>query len=133
MRKRIRVSGTNPRYLEDETGKTYLPIGCNLCFFRDSERVPEETVLETYHEWMTDFAANGGNFIRIWLGVPFFDVMPERISEYDEKAAAHIRYVVELAERLGLRIKFTLEHFRSIDNWFRYCFEKYWQLAKQRS
>lgn len=27
----------------------------------------------------------------------------------------------------------VMEHFRSIDNWFRYCFEKYWQFAKQRS
>lgn len=115
MQKRIRVSGINPRYLEDETGKTYLPIGCNLCFFRDSERVPEETVLETYRAWMTDFAANGGNFMRVWLGVPFFDVMPERIGRYDGTATEHIRYIVNLAERLGLRVKFTLEHFRSIE------------------
>ena len=115
MQKRIRVSGINSRYLEDETGKTYLPIGCNLCFFRDSERVPEETVLETYRAWMTDFAANGGNFMRVWLGVPFFDVMPERIGRYDGTATEHIRYIVNLAERLGLRVKFTLEHFRSIE------------------
>lgn len=115
MKRRIDISGTDPRYFEDETGKTFLPVGCNLCFFRNSENVTEETVLETYRAWMTDFAGHGGNFMRIWLGTPFFDIMPGRIGEYSEKAVSHIRFVVELAEQLGIRIKFTLEHFRTID------------------
>ena len=114
MKKFIDISPVDSRYFADAEGKTYLPIGCNLSFFRGSEDVPEETVLETYRTWMTNFAQNGGNFIRIWLGVPFFNVMPERVGEYDERAVSHIRYIVGLAEKLGLRIKFTLEHFRSI-------------------
>ena len=98
MKKFIDISPVDSRYFADAEGKTYLPIGCNLSFFRGSEDVPEETVLETYRTWMTNFAQNGGNFIRIWLGVPFFNVMPERVGEYDERAVSHIRYIVGLAE-----------------------------------
>ena len=115
MKKRVDVSGRDPHYFENENGTTFLPVGCNLSFLRGAENLPEETVLETYRTWMTEFAANGGNFIRIWLGVPFFDVMPERIGCYDETALSHIRFIVDLAEKLGLRIKFTMEHFRSIE------------------
>ena len=45
--------------------------------------------------------------------VPFFDVMP-RNGQYDSRNCDHIRFVVNLAEELGLKIKFTLEHFRTI-------------------
>ena len=110
----IRPSRIDSRYFEKQDGSTWLPIGLNLCFLRDSESRTEAEVLETFRSWMTEFAANGGNFIRVWLGVPFFDIMPDHPGEFSEKNLSHIRFVVELAERLGIRIKFTLEHFRHI-------------------
>ncbi len=110
----IRPSRLDPRYFENQDGSTWLPIGLNLCFVRDSGRKSEAEVLELFRSWMTSFAENGGNFIRIWLGVPFFDIMPDRPGEFSERNLSHIRFIVELAERLGIRIKFTLEHFRHI-------------------
>lgn len=110
----VSPSRIHPRYFEKQDGSTYLPIGLNLCFFRDSEKRPDAEVLETFRFWMTEFARNGGNFVRIWLGVPFFDIMPDRPGEFSEKSLSHIRFVVDLAEKLGIRIKFTLEHFRHI-------------------
>ena len=61
----------HPRYFEKQDGSTCLPVGLNLCFFRNSENRPEAEVLETFRFWMTEFARNGGNFVRICLGVPF--------------------------------------------------------------
>ena len=110
----IRPSRKDPRYFENQDGSTYLPIGLNLCFFRDSEARTEAEVLEVFRFWMTEFAGNGGNFIRVWLGVPFFDIMPERPGEFSGKNLSHIRFIVDLAGQLGIRIKFTLEHFRHI-------------------
>ena len=110
----VDVSPIDSHYFADSTGKTWVPVGCNLCFFRNSERYPEETVLEAYRDWFGSFAAAGGNFARIWLGVPFFDVMPEKPGEYDELATEHIRFVIRLAEQLGIRLKLTFEHFRRI-------------------
>ncbi len=114
MSQHLRVSRRNSRYFEDGEGRTFLPIGLNLCFFRNGETATEAEILEKYRFWMTRFSENGGNFLRVWLGVPFFNVMPERFGEYSETSLGHIRFVVALAEELGIRIKFTLEHFRRI-------------------
>ena len=33
-RKFVDVSRTHPRYFEDEAGKTWVPVGCNICVVR---------------------------------------------------------------------------------------------------
>lgn len=114
MARFIDISKTDNHYFADCNGKTWIPTGCNLCFFRNSENFPDETVMATYKEWLANFAAAGGNFIRIWLGVPFFDVMPEKPGQYDKKNTSHIRFIIEICETLGIKIKFTFEHFRRI-------------------
>ena len=103
-----------PRYFAFADGTGYLPIGQNLCFVRNSECRSDEEVLATFRRWMTRLAENGGNFARIWLGTPFFDVMPERPGVFSEKNREHLLRIVEAAEALGLKLKFTLEHFRRI-------------------
>ncbi len=110
----LRIHRHDSRYFEDGEGRTFVPVGLNLCFYRNEERSSEAEILEKYRFWMTRFAENGGNFIRIWLGVPFFNVMPEQFGFFSEQNLGHIRFVVQLAEELGLRIKFTMEHFRRI-------------------
>ncbi len=105
---------SNSGYFQHADGKTYLPIGLNLAFVRNSETYPEEEVLATYRRWLTKLAGNGGNFARIWLGVPFFDVMPEGVGDYDRTNLKHIQAVIRMAEKLGVKLKFTLEHFRRL-------------------
>lgn len=103
-----------PRYFAFADGRGYLPIGQNLCFVRGAEHLPEEEVLATFRRWMTRLAQNGGNFTRIWLGTPFFNVMPERPGAFSGKNRDHVRQIVGMAEELGLKLKFTFEHFRRI-------------------
>lgn len=103
-----------PRYFSYEDGRTYLSIGQNLCFVRHSEQYTEEEVFALFHRWMRRLAENGGNFARVWLGTPFFDVMPERPGEFSAENRAHALKIVEFAEELGLKLKFTLEHFRRV-------------------
>ena len=116
MKKRISPAEADAHYFADENGKSYIPIGLNLCFFRNTEGLPDAEAMKHYAAWLRDFAENGGNYIRIWLGVPLFDVMPDRIGEFRPDKAANIHSVVRQAEGLGLRIKFTLEHFRRVDS-----------------
>ena len=33
----IDVSKVDDHYFADDSGKTWIPIGCNICFFRSSE------------------------------------------------------------------------------------------------
>ncbi|AHF90699.1 hypothetical protein OPIT5_11310 [Opitutaceae bacterium TAV5] len=109
----MRVSARHGRYLEFDDGTTFVPVGLNLSFPRFAKNAEEGLVC--YGEWLHELAANGGNFFRLWLGHPFFDVEPDRAGEFDETAAERLGRVLDLAWSLGLRTKVTLEHFRSLE------------------
>ena len=61
---------------------------------------------------MRRLSKNRGNFIRVWLGSPFFDIEPERSGQYDEAKAKRIDEMLALAERYQIRVKMCLESFR---------------------
>lgn len=107
----VRVSTRDRRYLELSDGSPYIPIGPNL--IAPPGRDPAAG-LKTYEGWLDKLAANGGNYIRVWLSNPFWDVEHARSGEYDEKKAELIETMLLLARRCGVRVKMTLEHFRSI-------------------
>ena len=112
--KRIRISNETPDYMEYEDGTPFIPVGVNLCFVRNSENRTETEVLQKYAEWFEKFAAAGGNYARIWLGAPFFDVMEREAGVFEPRKLEHIRFLIRKAEQLGIYLKFTLEHFRHI-------------------
>jgi hypothetical protein len=101
----VRVSPRDPRYLELSNGKPYLPVGLNMIGARD---------FATFEGWMRSLAANRGNYIRVWLSNPLWAVEHERSGVYDEAKAKQIDAMLELCDRLGIRVKLTMEHFRSI-------------------
>ena len=111
----VSASPSAPRYFETSDGRGWIPVGMNICFDRlylDGTNETRAACEERFFGRMRKFAANGGNFIRFWLGHPFFEVMPERAGEYDAAAAETLVRAVRLAEELGIRLKFTLEVFR---------------------
>ena len=110
----ISAAGSAPRYFADASGRSWVPIGCNLCFDRLYGTLGNGRAVceERFFTWMRKFAANGGNFMRVWLGHPFFEIMPEKAGVFDGEAEGTLKRPVALAEDLGIRIKFTLEVFR---------------------
>ena len=108
----VAVSLCDPHYFADENGRTWVPVGCNICFDRTARQSAEARQL--YDGWMTKFAENGGNFMRVWLSVPFVDVMPEKAGEFSEEAVENLKWLVSRAEALGIRLKFTFENFRRL-------------------
>jgi len=74
----------------------------------------EAEALARMEEWMSRLSANGGNFIRLWLSNPFFDVEHAKSGVYDERKAKRIDAVLELARKYDIRVKMTLEHFRHL-------------------
>ena len=109
----VRVSTRDPRYLELSNGAPYIPIGLNL--IAPPEHGPGGiTGLQVYEDWLRQLAANGGNYIRLWLSSPFWDVESSRSGEYDESKAQRIDAVLQMARAHGIRVKMTIEHFRSI-------------------
>lgn len=113
MKKRIRASRKNSHYFEYENGDTFLPVGVNLCFQRFLNT--DEECLEAYRRQIVNFAGNGGNFIRIWMGAPFLQLEPETPGVFSERKLANLHALVDLAKANGVRIKFTLEHFRHLN------------------
>jgi hypothetical protein len=107
----VRISKTNPRYLE-VSGKTFIPVGPNICFARSVTNA--DSVLNYYDHYFGQLAKNGGNFTRIWLSTPMFEVEKQQPGQFDPKAEALIDGLVKLGEKYRIRIKFCLEHFRKI-------------------
>jgi hypothetical protein len=107
------VSKRDRRYLELSDGSPYIPIGLNLV--APPERVSDGTPgLRVYQGWLDQLAANGGNYVRAWLSNSFWDVEHTRSGEYDESQARRIDALLEMARARGIRVKMTMEHFRSI-------------------
>ncbi len=101
----VRVSQRDPRYLELSSGKPYVPIGLNMIGGPD---------LATFESWVGSLAANRGNYIRVWLSNPLWDIEHERSGVYDEEKARRIDAMLTQCRHLGIRVKMTLEHFRSV-------------------
>src|SRR5690348_2751715 len=105
----VRVSPRDPRYFELSDGTPYVPIGLNMI------APPADQGLPGMEAWMTQLSTNGGNYIRVWLANPFFDVEHAHSGEYDEAKAERIQTLLTIAGRQGIRVKLCLEHFRNLD------------------
>lgn len=114
-RRAIEISRTNPRYFETADGRTWIPIGMNICFDRlyDGRAHGDAEVRANFDRWIRVFAANGGNCIRLWAGHASLEVMPDEPGKYDPEKAKTLKGIVALCEELGVRVKVTLESFRS--------------------
>lgn len=106
-----RVSRRDPRYLELSDGPPYIPIGLNLIAPPGKDEAAGLRICET---WLDKLSANGGNYVRAWLSSPFWDVEHAKSGEYDEAKARLIDAMLSMARRRGIRVKMTMEHFRSI-------------------
>ncbi len=58
----VRVHPANPRYFAFDDGSFFFPIGLNMGWWSGAG-----DALTDYKKWLTPFAANGGNTIRVWM------------------------------------------------------------------
>lgn len=110
----VRVSPRDARYFELSDGRPYVPIGLNLIAPDGPHASTESNGLARMEAWMSQLGRQGGNFFRVWLSSPFWDVEHQRSGVYDEAKARRTDALLELARRYGLRAKLTLEHFREM-------------------
>ena len=106
------VSPRDARYLELTDATPYIPIGLNM--ISPPEAASEEEAFRGLEGWLDSLAANGGNYIRVWLSNPFWSVEHEKFGVYDEERARRIDRLLALCRVRGIRVKMTIEHFRSI-------------------
>lgn len=109
----VRISRSDSRYFELSNSKTFIPIGPNICFPRFETE--EEKVFALYEAQFKKLHDNGGNYTRVWLSAPFWEVEHEQAGKYDPEIVARLNRLLELAEKYQIKIKFCLEHFRKIE------------------
>jgi len=110
MERFVRVSPRDARYFELDDGTPFIPNGLNMI----APYGGEEEGLALMKAWIERLSANGGNYIRLWLSNGFFDIEHEKSGQYDVGKARRIDAVLEMARRRGVRVKMTIEHFRTI-------------------
>ena len=103
----VRISPRDPRYFELSDGTPYIPIGLNMSG-------PPADGLVGMERWFAKLSAQGGNFVRIWLSNPFFDLEHARAGVFDEERAKRIDALFALAKKYGIRLKLCTEHFRHL-------------------
>lgn len=110
----IEVSAENPTCFAFSDGSPFIPVGINMINpggrYRDN---PDSSLLEI-DDWMRKLSENGGNYIRVWLSQSFWDIEDKAAGKYSEEKAKRIDSFIAMARKYNLRIKMTLEHFRSL-------------------
>lgn len=101
----VRISKANPAYFELSNGQPYVPVGANLCWAKD---------MPTLASYFRKTAEYGGNYARIWLSHPLFEIENPDGNGINEKALARIDSVFQLARTYNIKLKLCLEHFRRV-------------------
>ena len=109
----VEVSKLNSNYFAFSDGTTYIPIGINMINPSGRNGHNPDSAFAEIEGWMRNLSENGGNYIRIWLSQSFWDI-ELKAGQYDEEKARRIDKFISLARKYNLRIKITLEHFRSV-------------------
>ncbi|MEO6328380.1 MAG: cellulase family glycosylhydrolase, partial [Ginsengibacter sp.] len=109
----IKVSADNPAYFSFQDGAPYIPVGINMISPSGRYTNKPDSAFYEIEQWMKKLSENGGNYIRVWLSNSFWD-MEEEAGKYNQEKVHRIDRFIEMARKYHLRIKLTLEHFRSI-------------------
>ena len=107
----IRVSRENPRYFETQDGKPWIPVMINVIMPNGDD---EAKVFRTVENYFRHFSENGGDAMRIWISSPFLEIEDTRQGEYNPAKFSRIDTILGFAEKYNVKIKFTLQHIRSI-------------------
>lgn len=103
-----------PSYFSFSDGSPYIPVGINLINPSGRHHNHADSAFYEIEQWMKNLAENGGNYVRIWLSQSFWDMEDQAAGTYREEKVRRIDRFIEMARKYKLRIKMTLEHFRSI-------------------
>lgn len=112
----VRVSRDDPHYFAFDDGSPYFALGANVCWAGGAGTYDYDT-------WFERYAAAGGNYARLWIG-PFDLFTLERkaipgrpdtgLGRIDQADAWRLDYVLNLAERLNIRLMFCIDSFNAL-------------------
>ena len=121
----LRVSRENPYYLQFDDGTPFLALGENIALLSHGG-------LADGARWYTRLAEAGGNFVRSWwcygstdLESLVTDRPDQGLGRYKQPDAWRLDQLIELSERLGIRMMCCLEtqqNLRRDKTWGRFSY-----------
>lgn len=107
----IKISPKDSNYFSTEDGTTWIPIMIDYIVPAGQE---EEKALKTIESYFKNFSENGGNSMRIWISSPFLEIEDSKAGEYNPQKFHRIDELLKFAEQYQIKVKFTLQHIRTI-------------------
>lgn len=112
----LRTSPLDPRYLRHDDGTPWIGIGENVCWYDGRGTF-------AYDDWIPKLAAQGVNFIRLWMpswafGLEWIRRNPDgslassSLGDYTDRLdrAWQLDHVMELAERHGIAVMLSIQN-----------------------
>ena len=103
----IRISKSDPRYFESDSGAFYYPLGQNVCWAAD------------YDYYLDQIQKYGGNYIRVWLcpwNLQLED--PREPGKFDLRTAKALDQLLQQCQARGIYLQLVLRyHGMQTDSW----------------
>jgi hypothetical protein len=125
----IKVSPRDHRYFEFDSGKSYFPVGANMCW-------GDSLGTFSYDVWMPDYGKAGANYGRLWLSPAFATFSLEQsgdrkdgkgIGQFDLANSWRLDKVMDTGRANGLYLMLCLESDILISR----PYAQYWEKAPQ--
>lgn len=105
----VRRSSADKRYFAFDNGRSYVPVGANVCWGNGRGTF-------AYDEWLPAYAKAGCNYFRVWLG-PYwttFALEHTTVREFDLANAWRLDYVLDLAAKNGEYIMLCFDSYNEL-------------------
>jgi hypothetical protein len=112
----VRRSERDPRYLEFDDATPFFAVGENMCWY-------DGRGTYSYDEWIARLAAQGGNYIRLWMPSWAFALewiqrdgggalVSSSLGNYTDRLnrAWQLDYVIELARQHGIQVMLSIQN-----------------------
>lgn len=105
----IRLHPKDSRYFAFDSGKTYIPLGANVCWAG-----PKGTY--DYDQWLPRYGSAGATFFRVWLGPSWTTFALERhsIGKFSQVSSYRLDYVLDLARKEGLYVMLCFDSYNEL-------------------
>ena len=112
----IRVSPRNREYFEFSDGRSFYPIGANVCWGNDRGTF-------SYDDWIPAYGKVGANYMRVWLGPAWVTFAMEAsgkpeeghgMGQFELPNAWRLDRVMDEANQNGMDVMLTIDSYNTL-------------------
>jgi hypothetical protein len=110
------VSERDHRYFETSNGKSFFPLGANVCWGGDGGTY-------SFDKWIPQYAAQGCNYFRIWLSphwttfaveLPGLPRNGKGLGQFSLENLWRLDYVLKLARKSDMKVKLCIDSYNML-------------------